>query len=117
MEAPAPAAAAPAPPDSPPGQPAISREWQSALGAWLRANKSYPEEAQRRGDVGRAVVRFTVRRDGQVIDFHLVATTGSSVLDAAVDRLLRGAKLPPFPSGMDGEQVTVTLQIRYALEP
>jgi hypothetical protein len=44
------------------------------------------------------------------------ATTGSTVLDAAVERLLRGARLPAFPTGMDQEQVTVTLQIRYALE-
>ena len=99
---------------SPP--PPISPNWQSALGAWLQANKTYPEEARRRGDEGRATVRFTVTREGRVVDFQLLSGTGSAILDAAVERLLRGARLPPFPAGMGQDQVTVTLQIRYALE-
>lgn len=116
-ETPASAATAPASPAIQPRQTAIiSPGWQSALGAWLQANKTYPDEARRRGDEGRAAVRFTVSRDGRVVDFQLLTSTGSAILDAAVERLLRGARLPPFPSGMDQEQVTVTLQIRYALE-
>jgi protein TonB len=107
----------PASPAVPPRQAAaISPGWQSALSAWLHANKTYPDEARRRGDEGRAAVRFTVSRDGHVVEFQLLTTTGSPILDAAVERLLRGARLPPFPSGMDQDQVTVTLQIRYALE-
>jgi protein TonB len=82
----------------------------------LQANKTYPDEARRRGDEGRAVVRFAVSGDGHVLDFQLVSGTGSSILDAAVERLLRGARLPPFPAGMGQDQVTVTLQIRYTLE-
>jgi protein TonB len=99
-----------------PPQAAISPGWQSAVGAWLQSNKTYPDAARRRGDEGRATVRFTVNREGRVVDFQLMASTGSVALDAAVDQLLRGARLPPFPSGMSQEQVTVTLQIRYALE-
>ncbi len=103
------------PANSPPPA-AINPGWQNALGAWLQANKTYPDEARRRGDEGRATVRFTVNREGRVVDFQLLSMTGSAILDAAVERLLRGARLPPFPAGMDQEQVTVTLQIRYALE-
>jgi protein TonB len=120
--APAPAEAqaatggSPTAPVNPPHQAAISPGWQSALGSWLQANKTYPEDARRRGDEGRATVRFTVSREGRVTDFQLLSSTGSTVLDAAVERLLRGARLPTFPTGMDQEQVTVTLQIRYALE-
>jgi len=106
----------PTAPVSPPHQAAISPDWQSALGSWLQANKTYPEDARRRGDEGRAIVRFTANRQGRVTDFRLLASTGSATLDAAVERLLRGARLPAFPTGMDQEQVTVTLQIRYALE-
>jgi protein TonB len=120
-EAPAqarPAASAPPGParmdEAPPA--AISPGWQAALAAWLQANKVYPEEARRRGDEGRAAVRFTVTREGRVVGLQLLSSTGSVVLDAAVDRLLRGARLPPFPAGMSQEEVTVTLQIRYSLE-
>jgi hypothetical protein len=51
-----------------------------------------------------------------VIVFVWIAGTGSTILDGAVERPLRGARLPAFPPGMDQAQVTVTLQIRYALE-
>jgi periplasmic protein TonB len=86
---------------------------------WSRTTRPLPatrDEARRRGDEGRATVRFTVNREGRVVDFQLLSRTGSAILDAAVERLLREARLPPFPAGMDQEQVTVTLQIRYALE-
>jgi len=82
----------------------------------LQAHKTYPDEARRRGDEGRATVRFTVRQDGKVLEQQLLSSTGSAILDAAVERLLRDARLPPFPPGMDQPWVTVTLQIRYALE-
>jgi protein TonB len=122
--------AAPAPVEAPPGQAApagapaapaaqaaISANWQSALGAWLQTHKTYPEAARRRGDQGRATVRFTVDRNGQVVAVQLLSGTGSAILDEAVQRLLQGARVPAFPAGMDEPQVTVTLQLRYALEP
>jgi protein TonB len=112
-----PAPSAPTIPSANPSPPLpISPSWQSALGTWLQANKTYPDEARRRGDEGRATVRFTVNRDGRVLDFQLLSGTGSAILDAAVERLLRGARLPPFPAGMGQDEVTVTLQIRYTLE-
>ena len=61
-------------------------------------------------------MRFTVARDGRVLDVELVSGTGSVLLDQAVERLLQGAQLPPFSPDMDQAQVTVTLQICYALE-
>jgi protein TonB len=94
----------------------ISVDWRSALGAWLQTHKTYPDEARRRGDQGRAVVRFTVARDGKVLDVAVVSSTGSAVLDAAVERLLRDARLPAFPPDMTEPEVTVSLQIRYSLE-
>jgi periplasmic protein TonB len=100
----------------PASQAAISPGWQSVLGAWLQAHKTYPDEARRRGDQGRATVRFTVDHDGRVLTLQILSSTGSTILDAAVEHLLRDARLPPFPPGMDQAQVTVTLQIRYALE-
>jgi protein TonB len=104
------AAAAAAPPAP------LSPGWQSALAAWLEAHKTYPEQARRRGDQGRAVVRFTVDRAGLVQDVEILTSSGSTVLDGAIDRMLSGAHVPPFPPGMTQADVTVTVQIRYALE-
>ena len=61
-------------------------------------------------------MRFTVDRGGQVLDVQLISGTGSTNLDDAVERMLRGAHLPPFPPEMDQGEVTVTVQIRYRLE-
>ena len=94
----------------------VSADWRNALGAWLQAHKTYPEEAKRRGDEGRAIVRFTVDHDGHVLAVHLVSSTGSTLLDAAVEQLLRDARLPAFPPSMTQAEVTVSLQIRYSLE-
>jgi protein TonB len=114
--APAAAPAAPAPAAAPPPPSVISGDWQRSLNAWLQAHKTYPEEAKRRGDEGRAIVRFTVDRDGSVLSVELVSSTGSTLLDAAVEQLLRGAHLPAFPPAMTEAAVTVSLQIRYSLE-
>lgn len=103
-----PSSAAPAPP--------ISTAWRQALFGWLSLHKTYPEEARRRGDQGRAVLRFTVDRSGKVLAVELVRGTGSSALDSAARDLLRGATLPPVPAGMSQDQVTVTVQLRYELE-
>ena len=72
--------------------------------------------ARRNGDQGRVVVHFTVDREGRVLDVALVQSSGSQVLDEAAETLLRGARLPPFPSGMAQNQVAITLPIHYALE-
>jgi TonB family protein len=109
-------AASSAGPTAPAPQAVIAPSWQSALGAWLEAHKSYPEEARRRGEQGHAVVRFRVDRTGRALDIQIISGTGSTILDDAVERMLRGARVPAFPPGMDQDQVTVTVQLRYKLD-
>lgn len=109
-----PAAPSGAPPPSAPPAP-IAADWQRALFGWLAAHKSYPQEARRRGEEGRAVLRFTVDRAGQVLAVELLTGTGFRLLDEAAQALLRDASLPPFPAAMPQERVTVTVQLRYQL--
>jgi protein TonB len=96
---------------------AVDGAWQQALGIWLAAHKTYPEQARRRGEEGRVAIRFTVNRSGRVLDVSVVGGSGSAALDAAASTLLRGAALPPFVASMPQEQVTVTVQLRYFLTP
>lgn len=102
---------------SPPAPAAISPEWKTALALWLQAHKTYPDAARRRGEEGTALVRFTVDRAGHVLAVTLLQGTGAGDLDDAVRRMLRDASLPAFPPAMIQPQTTVTLRIRYALEP
>ena len=83
----------------------------------MQAHKTYPEAAHRNGEQGRVVVRFTVARDGRVLSVTLVGGSNSESLDDAAQAMLRGATLPSFPAALSQAQLTVTLPIRYALEP
>ena len=90
--------------------------WQRALAAWLQAHKTYPEAARRDGLQGRVIVRFTMDHEGAVREVLLVRSSGSPELDDAATTLLRGARLPPPPASAP-DAVSVTLPIRYSLEP
>lgn len=85
------------------------------MAAWLQSHRSYPDEARRRGEEGRVVIRFTVNRDGRVLDVALVSSSGSELLDEAARAMFR-ARLPAFPAGMAQDQITVTVPIRFTLE-
>ena len=98
-----------------PPSPEVTAIWRGAVSAWLQSHKSYPDDARERGEEGAALVRFTVDRSGRILEFALVRGTGSASLDAAVARMLTGAQLPAFPSGMTQDRTTVTVQVRYAL--
>ena len=95
----------------------IRPQWRSAIGSWLQSHKTYPEAARGRGEEGTATVRFTVDREGRVLQFAIVQGTGSNELDDAVARLLRGAQLPGFPAAMTQAEVSVTVRVRYTLQP
>ena len=108
-----PPAAAVALPRSPPPQ--ISAGYRIALSTWLERHKIYPDAARERGEQGSAVLRFRVGRDGRVLAYQLVRSTGHAALDAAVDDMMRGATLPPFPANMTQSEIAVSVPIRFSL--
>jgi protein TonB len=95
----------------------IDGGWMRALGAWLAAHKTYPEEALERGEEGRLAVRFTMDRSGRVTAVEVVRGSGSEALDRAALTMLKDARLPPLPEAMQQPTITVTVQIRFALAP
>jgi protein TonB len=106
-----------APPPSALASPEVLSIWRGSLSAWLQSHKRYPAEARRRGDEGRVAVRFTVDRQGHVLEAVVAQSGGSAILDEAVLAMLRDAVVPEFPPGMTQERVTLTVQIRYSLQP
>lgn len=94
----------------------MSAGWRNALAAWLERHRRYPEAARERSQEGTAVIRFTVRRDGQVLAVSLVRSSGSAILDAAAQAMLSGGPLPAFTADMQQDQATVTVPIRYRLD-
>jgi protein TonB len=106
----------PAPPSLPtPAGPVVSPAYRAALSSWLEGHKHYPDSARARGEEGRAVLRFRVDRSGRVLNYAVVQSTGHPDLDAAIDQVMRGASLPPFPADMAASDVEVSVAIRFAL--
>ncbi|HME26085.1 MAG TPA: energy transducer TonB, partial [Acetobacteraceae bacterium] len=93
----------------------ISTAWRQELSAWLAAHKSYPEAARRRGEEGSVTLRFAVERSGRVTEVSVVRGSGSSILDAAAEAMLRNATLPVFPATMSQQRIVVTVQVHFAL--
>ena len=111
------AAIAPVPAPMPPPRPApvVSGNYRAALSAWLESHKRYPDTARQRGEEGRAVLRFRVDRSGRVLTYALASSTGYADLDAAIDAMMRGATLPPFPADMTASDVEVSVTVRFSL--
>jgi protein TonB len=95
--------------------PVVSADYRSLLSSWLESHKRYPEAARQRGEEGRAILRFRVDRMGRVLSYSVVSSTGFADLDAAVDNMMRGASLPPFPPNMTEPEIEVSVTIRYGL--
>lgn len=95
----------------------VSAVWQGELAGWIRARTRYPEEAKARGEQGAVVVSFTVGRDGQVLEATLRQRSGSDRLDQAALAMFRAARVPAFPADMDAPEVTISVPVRYRLEP
>jgi protein TonB len=94
---------------------AISPSYSALLSEWLESHKRYPESAREQGEEGRAVVRFVVERSGRVASFAVIKSSGYADLDAALDNMMRGAILPPFPADMDQQSVVVSVTIHFSL--
>jgi len=105
----------PSPPPPAPTGPIVSAGYRAALSAWLESHKRYPESAREHGEEGRAVLRFRVDRSGRVLSYAVVESTGHPDLDAALDQMMRGASLPPFPADMTASEVEVSVAIRFGL--
>lgn len=105
----------PAPAPALPPSPVVTAGYRGMLSAWLESHKRYPETARARGEEGRVVVSFRVARSGQVLSYSIVGSSGYSELDAAVEAMMRGATLPPFPPEMTMPELPVTVTIRFGL--
>uniref|UniRef100_UPI0035AE5602 energy transducer TonB n=1 Tax=Stella sp. TaxID=2912054 RepID=UPI0035AE5602 len=105
---------APAPRPARPSGP--SQSYLAALRAQLERYKTYPPAAQRRRMEGTTTVRFTIARNGAVLGYRIVGSSGHSLLDREVEELLqRASPLPALPADVDGEQLEIVVPISFYL--
>ena len=92
---------------------ASTREYAYAnyLRAWVdRAervgNLNYPDKVRRRRLGGQVVISVGVRRDGSVESTRILRSSGTPMLDAATEQIVRLAEpFPPLPD--NGDQVDI----------
>ncbi len=66
------------------------------------------------GVVGDVMVKFTVQRDGTIVDVAVEQSSNLFSLDSTAQRAIaRTAKLPPLPAAYNGDHLTVHLKFEY----
>jgi protein TonB len=96
---------------------ASAAEAAAFRGAWSVAmswNRHYPEAARARGEQGTVRLAITIDRGGHVVSAHVVASSGSSILDQAALEMARHAGGRPLPPEM-GSSVSLTVPVRYSI--
>ena len=90
--------------------------YERAVLAWFERHKTYPPTAQRRGIEGQAGVLVTIADDGSITAFSLTSSSGSSLLDDAVQRMVVDASpVPPIPPALGGRPFSLRFAVQFAL--
>ena len=114
--------AAPSPPQptvAAPPSPVVDRtvpRFTDLIAAQLERYKRYPATAQRRGEQGVALVRFTLGRGGNVSDARIERSSGHPDLDAEVLALVHRAEpLPQIPADIAANTLDIQVPVAFAL--
>lgn len=90
------------------------RTWQSDVQAHLERRKRYPRSAKQRRQQGVPWVKFTMDRDGKVLDVSLYRASGVAALDKEAQAMVRRAEpLPPPPEVIKGQALTLAIPVSF----
>lgn len=88
----------------------------SQISAWIDANKDYPGEVKKRKQQGTVTVRFSINRDGELLNASIRKSSGHALLDqAALATLSRANPFPPIPAFMNRQTLSIVVPIDYSL--
>jgi len=95
----------------------VDERYFQTVREWLDRHKDYPILAQREGKEGSVVLAFTLNRQGTVLEHTIVRSSGHTVLDNAVEHLIRRVQpLPAIPPEMNAELLQVIVPIEFRLD-
>lgn len=77
--------------------------------------KEYPAQARLRGQEGTVEVSFAVGANGEIEDFRIVRSSGSALLDRAVERLFSRLRLPPPDQELLPQLASLNLPVLFEL--
>lgn len=94
----------------------VKANYEAQLLAWLERHKQYPRTARRRGQEGEALIRITITRGGKVLNSTIEKSTGTSLLDRAVEQMTAKANpFPPMPDNYPGQTLTFRVPVQFNL--
>jgi protein TonB len=96
--------------------PQEKQHYLAALAAKINRSKYYPTGSRRRGEEGKVVVRFIVKKNGELTDFTIVESSGSRRLDAAALKTLRRVTpFRPIPDALNRDHWPISVPIAFSL--
>lgn len=98
------------------GTPGAQADYFAEVQDWLERHKRYPRRAKLRQLQGVALLRFVVMRDGSITNFAVEESSGHSLLDAEVLKLVvRAQPLPSIPKSMLRPEIELFVPIVFSL--
>lgn len=86
--------------------------YAAAVSAELNRRRIYPAVARERGIVGAVKVAFTIDEAGRVSKFDIVSSSGHTVLDEAVRKIMESFRAARPPAGAFASVVTIRFGLR-----
>lgn len=96
--------------------PNVPSAWKSRLLSHLERYKRYPDTARAQRAEGTALLSFRMDRDGCVLGFYLVRSSGCPELDDEVLAMIeRASPLPPAPPEIRDQIVQLVVPVRFRM--
>ncbi len=88
-----------------------------AMMKWLQYNVKYPKEAEKAGEQGKAVVKFTVNKDGSISNATIIKSVSPSIDKEALRVVTSMPKWKPAENGGKKVACWYTLPVSFRLAP
>lgn len=94
----------------------VPSSWKAKLMSHLERHKRYPEAARTQRAEGTALLSFGMDRDGRVLGYSIVRSSGCPELDSeALAMIERASPLPPAPPEIRQQIVQLVVPVRFRM--
>ncbi|MGB9595781.1 MAG: energy transducer TonB [Candidatus Poribacteria bacterium] len=95
----------------------ILQNYLASVRKKIESKKRYPISARNANIEGRAEVKLTILKDGQLDKVEIIRSSGSEILDnSALESIQKASPFPPIPDSLGQEKIEVSISLVYNLE-
>jgi protein TonB len=93
------------------------KDWRVKVVKQIAKRHIYPRSAISREIEGRARVRVTLARSGEITNFEVIEPTGESILDKTIPKMMEKLNpLPAPPDALSDDKLTFVIPITWRLQ-